>query len=51
MRAIRKDYKLDANHSVYVDQFDWELWIKDEDRNLNFLKQIGTLIWRNAHSD
>ena len=24
MRAVRKDYFLDHDHSVYVDQWDWE---------------------------
>ncbi len=43
IRAIRKDYKLDKNHSAFVDQFDWEVIIEEKDRNLDFLKRTGTL--------
>jgi aspartate--ammonia ligase len=45
MRAIRKDYFLDHDHSAYVDQWDWELAIKKGQRNLLFLKQIVEKIW------
>ncbi|HUN80372.1 MAG TPA: aspartate--ammonia ligase [Phycisphaerae bacterium] len=45
MRAIRKDYFLDHDHSVYVDQWDWELAIKPEQRTLKFLKQVVEKIW------
>lgn len=45
MRAIRKDYFLDHDHSAYVDQWDWERVIKAEDRNLEFLKDIVRKIW------
>ena len=38
MRAVRKDYFLDHDHSAYVDQWDWERVINDEDRNLELLK-------------
>ena len=31
MRAVRKDYFLDHDHSAYVDQWDWEQAIRDED--------------------
>jgi aspartate--ammonia ligase len=34
MRAIRKDYFLDHDHSAYVDQWDWERVISAKDRNL-----------------
>lgn len=37
MRAVRKDYFLDHDHSSYVDQWDWERVIKKEDRNFDFL--------------
>src|SRR3974377_603285 len=40
MRAVRKDYFLDHDHSVYVDQWDWERVISAEQRNLDFLKEI-----------
>lgn len=46
MRAVRKDYFLDHDHSAYVDQWDWELAITDKDRNLDFLKRIVGLIWK-----
>jgi aspartate--ammonia ligase len=45
MRAIRKDYFLDHDHSAYVDQWDWELAITEEQRNLKFLKQVVEKIW------
>lgn len=38
MNAIRRDEKLDNLHSIYVDQWDWEKIIKDEDRNIDYLK-------------
>jgi len=46
MRAVRKDYFLDHDHSSYVDQWDWERVIKPEDRNLDFLKGIVQKIWQ-----
>ena len=46
MRAIRKDYFLDHDHSAYVDQWDWELAITEEQRNLQFLKQVIEKIWK-----
>ena len=46
MRAVRKDYFLDHDHSSYVDQWDWERVITAEDRNLEFLKQIVQKIWK-----
>ena len=45
MRAVRKDYFLDHDHSCYVDQWDWERVITPEQRNLAFLKQIVRKIW------
>jgi aspartate--ammonia ligase len=46
MRAVRKDYFLDHDHSVYVDQWDWERAITARDRNLDFLKDIVGKIWK-----
>jgi aspartate--ammonia ligase len=46
MRAVRKDYFLDHDHSVYVDQWDWEQTITARDRNLDYLKQVVTKIWK-----
>jgi len=46
MKAVRKDYFLDHDHSAYVDQWDWERVITQEDRNLDFLKEIVQKIWK-----
>jgi aspartate--ammonia ligase len=46
MRAIRKDYFLDHDHSAYVDQWDWELAITPEQRNLQFLKVVVQKLWK-----
>jgi aspartate--ammonia ligase len=46
MRAVRKDYFLDHDHSAYVDQWDWERTITPEQRNLEFLKSVVRKIWR-----
>ncbi len=46
MRAVRKDYFLDHDHSAYVDQWDWELAIRPEDRNLEFLTMTIRKIWK-----
>ncbi len=40
MNAIRRDEDLDNIHSIYVDQWDWELVIEEKDRNIEFLKNI-----------
>ncbi|OFW67116.1 MAG: aspartate--ammonia ligase [Actinobacteria bacterium RBG_16_68_21] len=45
MKAVRKDYFLDHDHSSYVDQWDWERVISAEDRNLDFLRGIVRRIW------
>jgi aspartate--ammonia ligase len=39
MNAIRRDEELDNLHSVYVDQWDWEKVISEEDRTLDYLKK------------
>jgi aspartate--ammonia ligase len=46
MRAVRKDYFLDHDHSAYVDQWDWELAITKDQRNLKLLKQVVQKIWK-----
>ena len=46
MRAVRKDYFLDHDHSAYVDQWDWERVITPEQRNLDFMKGIVRSIWK-----
>ncbi len=45
MKAVRKDYFLDHDHSAYVDQWDWERVVLPEDRNLDFLTDIVKKIW------
>jgi len=46
MRAVRKDYFLDHDHSAYVDQWDWERVITEDDRNLDVLTDIVKRIWK-----
>jgi aspartate--ammonia ligase len=46
MRAVRKDYFLDHDHSCYVDQWDWERVITKEDRNLDLLTGVVEKIWK-----
>jgi aspartate--ammonia ligase len=46
MRAVRKDYFLDHDHSAYVDQWDWEMVMTKEQRNLEFLTRIVKKIWK-----
>jgi len=46
MRAVRKDYFLDHDHSAYVDQWDWERAIRPEDRTLGYLTDTVRAIWR-----
>ncbi len=45
MNAIRADEELDNLHSLYVDQWDWEMVIDKEQRNLDFLKNIVRRIY------
>lgn len=46
MNAIRADEELSNIHSMYVDQWDWELVVTPEQRNLNFLKNIVSRIFQ-----
>jgi len=46
MRAVRKDYFLDHDHSAYVDQWDWERAITPKQRNVVFLKTVVSKIWK-----
>jgi aspartate--ammonia ligase len=46
MRAVRKDYFLDHDHSSYVDQWDWERVITADQRNLDFLKEVVRKLWK-----
>ena len=46
MNAIRSDEDLDNIHSMYVDQWDWEKTITEENRNLEFLKATVIKIYQ-----
>jgi len=46
MKAVRKDYFLDHDHSAYVDQWDWEKVMTTDQRNLNYLKDTVRKIWK-----
>lgn len=45
MNAIRADEELGNIHSLYVDQWDWEMVITKEHRNLDFLKEVVKRIY------
>ncbi len=46
MKAVRKDYFLDHDHSAYVDQWDWEKAISANQRNLEYLTDSIQRIWK-----
>jgi len=46
MRAVRKDYFLDHDHSSYVDQWDWEKVITKDQRTVSYLKDTVNKIWK-----
>ena len=46
MNAIRRDEDLDAIHSVYVDQWDWEKIITAQDRKISYLKKTVRSIYK-----
>jgi aspartate--ammonia ligase len=46
MRAVRKDYFLDHDHSAYVDQWDWERVMTPKERNLDYLTRTVEKIWK-----
>ena len=45
MNAIRKDEEVDFIHSIYVDQWDWEMIITEDQRNYEFLQKIVRKIY------
>lgn len=45
MNAIRPDEVVDATHSIYVDQWDWEKVIRKEDRTSDYLHFIVSEIY------
>ena len=46
MKAVRKDYFLDHDHSSYVDQWDWEKVMSEDQRSLDYLKDTVRKIWK-----
>ena len=46
MNAIRRDEELDNLHSVYVDQWDWEMVITREQRTEAFLRATVEKLWQ-----
>ncbi len=46
MKAVRKDYFLDHDHSSYVDQWDWEKVITPDQRNLEYLHSTVQKLWK-----
>ena len=46
MKAIRKDEKVDATHSLYVEQWDWEKVIAESDRTIEYLKETVRAIYK-----
>ena len=45
MNAIRKDEVMDNLHSIYVDQWDWEMIIDESSRNKRFLFNVVNKIY------
>ena len=46
MNAVRRDEVLDALHSVYVDQWDWEKIITREERRFSYLKKTVKSVYK-----
>ncbi|HOP75433.1 MAG TPA: aspartate--ammonia ligase [Bacillota bacterium] len=46
MNAIRRDEDVDNLHSIYVDQWDWELVIDKAERNIATLKNVVGRIYK-----
>lgn len=46
MNAIRADEELDNVHSLYVDQWDWEQAISEQDRTIYYLQDVVKKIYR-----
>ncbi|WP_248922934.1 aspartate--ammonia ligase [Olsenella intestinalis] len=45
MNAIRRDEELDNLHSIYVDQWDWEKVIADDERTIDYLHDtVGRIV-------
>ena len=46
MKAIRQHEEVDATHSLYVEQWDWEQVIDKSDRKIEYLKETVISIYR-----
>ena len=46
MKVIRKDEKVDDIHSLFVEQWDWEKVISEEDRTIDYLKETVKSIYK-----
>ena len=46
MNAIRRDENLDFYHSLYVDQWDWERVMTNEERKYSYLKRIVKKVYK-----
>ena len=46
MNALRPDDDMDAIHSIYVDQWDWEMAIDPKDRTVFYLHEIVKKVYR-----
>jgi aspartate--ammonia ligase len=46
MNAIRRDEETDNVHSIFVDQWDWECIIDEEERNVNTLQRIVKKVYQ-----
>ena len=46
MNAVRRDEVCDAIHSIYVDQWDWEKIITEEDRTLETLQDTVKTVYK-----
>lgn len=45
MNAIRRDEDTDNIHSIFVDQWDWEKIIDEDERNLNTLQMVVKMVY------
>ncbi|MCQ2492950.1 MAG: aspartate--ammonia ligase [Lachnospiraceae bacterium] len=46
MNAIRRDEDTDNIHSIFVDQWDWEMIISKEERNMDTLKDVVRRVYK-----
>ena len=51
MNAIRRDEITDNIHSIFVDQWDWEKVIKQEERTLDTLKETVNTVYKCSAQD